>query len=111
MAVYWLDDRLVFPDPRLADSSGLLAGGGDLKPERLILAYKNGIFPWFDEGDTPILWHAPHERFVINSSSFRFGRSIRKLVNRHQYQLTYHRTLSTVLDACDSVHQKDKEET
>lgn len=111
MAVYWLDDRLVFPDPRLADSSGLLAVGGDLKPDRLILAYQNGIFPWFDEGDTPILWHAPHERFVITPTSFRFGRSIRKLVNRHQYQLTYNRSFTAVLDACASVPRADQDGT
>ena len=111
MPVYWLDDRLVFPDPQLADSTGLLAVGGDLKPERLILAYQNGIFPWFDEGDTPILWHAPHERFVITPTSFRFGRSIRKLVNRHRYQLTYDRSFSTVLEGCANVSRADQDGT
>jgi leucyl/phenylalanyl-tRNA--protein transferase len=111
LPVYWLDERLAFPDPSLADSTGLLAVGGDLKPQRLILAYQNGIFPWFDEDESPILWHAPHERFVITPESFRFGRSIRKLVNRHTYQLTYNRAFESVLYGCAGVPRANQDGT
>jgi leucyl/phenylalanyl-tRNA---protein transferase len=111
LPVYWLDERLAFPDPQFADSTGLLAVGGDLKPQRLILAYQNGIFPWFDEAESPILWHAPHERFVITPETFRFGRSIRKLVNRHTLQLTYNRAFDLVLDGCAGVSRADQDGT
>ena len=57
-------NRLDFPDPRLAERDGLLAIGGDLRPERLLLAYANGIFPWYNPGEE-ILWWCPHERFLI----------------------------------------------
>ena len=65
MPVYKLDeDKIWFPAPKLAEENGLLAVGGDLSPERLLLAYSHGIFPWYDKGD-PILWWCPHERFII----------------------------------------------
>ena len=111
MPIYWLDERLAFPDPRLADESGLLAVGGDLSPERLVLAYRHGIFPWFDEDESPILWHAPHNRFVITPESFRFGRSIRRLTTRHTYTLTYNRAFTDVLRACASVSRPHQDGT
>ena len=111
MPIYWLDERLVFPDPCLADESGLLAVGGDLSPERLVLAYRHGIFPWFDEDQSPILWHAPRNRFVITPESFRFGRSIRKLVTRHRYDLSYDHAFKDVLRACASVSRPHQEGT
>ena len=64
MPVFALDHRVVFPDPELADSNGLLAVGGDLTPQRLLLAYTMGIFPWYDVG-LPILWHSPDPRMVL----------------------------------------------
>ena len=64
MTVYLLNDSLVFPDPRDAETNGLLAVGGDLSVDRLLLAYKSGIFPWFSEGD-PIMWFSPDPRLVL----------------------------------------------
>ena len=64
MPVFRLTDELVFPDPELAEEGGLLAVGGDLRPERVLLAYTNGIFPWYSEG-RPILWWCPAPRFVL----------------------------------------------
>ena len=61
MPVYALGDELAFPDPELAEENGLLAVGGDLRPERLLLAYSLGIFPWYEDG-LPILWHSPDPR-------------------------------------------------
>jgi leucyl/phenylalanyl-tRNA--protein transferase len=62
--IFRLDERLLFPEPALAEEDGLLAVGGDLSVERLLLAYQNGIFPWYGD-DSPILWYSPHERFVL----------------------------------------------
>ena len=76
MPVFRLDDRLVFPPVRYAED-GLLAVGGDLLPERLLLAYSQGIFPWYSEGQ-PILWHSPDPRFVLLAQDLRVSRSLRK---------------------------------
>ena len=62
--IFTLDERVTFPDPSLADEDGLLAIAGDLSVERLLLAYQNGIFPWYND-ETPILWYSPHERFDL----------------------------------------------
>jgi len=77
MPVYRLDERLWFPDPRVSHSSGLLAVGGDLGLERLILAYTHGIFPWYSEGEE-ILWWSPDPRFVMEPQDFRKSRSLRQ---------------------------------
>ena len=72
--IFRLDERLLFPDPSLAEDDGLLAVGGDLSVGRLLLAYQNGIFPWYSN-DTPILWYSPHERFVLlpDEAGFTLG--------------------------------------
>ena len=111
MPVYWLDERIRFPNPQLADVSGVLAVGGDLSIQRLLLAYEMGIFPWYDEEASPILWHAPHERFVITPKTFRFGRSIKKLVTRHQYQLTYDVNFRQVIEQCARVPRDGQDGT
>ena len=89
-----------FPSPHLADASGLLAVGGDLSIERLMLAYQLGIFPWYDEDESPILWHAPEERFVVTPERFRFGRSIKKLLSRHRFEVAYDRDFPQVVAQC-----------
>ena len=111
MPVYWLDERLRFPSPHLADVSGVLAVGGDLSIERLVLAYEMGIFPWYDEEESPILWHAPHERFVITPETFRFGRSIKKLVARHKYTLTFDHDFRQVITQCARVPRHGQDGT
>ena len=111
MPVYWLDERIRFPSPHFADASGLLAVGGDLSLERLILAYEMGIFPWYDQDETPILWHAPPERFVILPETFRYGRTIKKLVNRHVYELTMDRDFEQVIHQCSKVPRPGQEGT
>ena len=77
MPVFELDDDLSFPRPELARRDGLLAVGGDLSVERLVLAYSNGIFPWFSEGD-PILWWSPAVRPVLEPGKIHVGRSLEK---------------------------------
>ena len=84
--IFRLDRRLIFPPAELAEENGLLAVGGDLRPERLILAYRSGIFPWYNE-DQPILWHSPDPRTVLLPAELHVGRSLQKKILQ-QYLLT-----------------------
>ena len=79
MTVYFLDSRIMFPDPSEAEPGGLLAVGGDLSPERLLLAYEKGIFPWYSEED-PILWFSPDPRMIFLPGDFRFSKTLLKTV-------------------------------
>lgn len=109
MPVYRLDQRLVFPPPEHAED-GLLAVGGDLSPERLLLAYSQGIFPWYSEGE-PILWHSPDPRMVLLTSRLRLSRSLRKVIRRRPYGLTLDRRFEEIVDACASVPRPGQEGT
>ncbi|MBQ1896854.1 MAG: hypothetical protein II154_02970 [Lachnospiraceae bacterium] len=79
-------DRIVFPDPGLAEPDGLLAVGGDLCMERLILAYSNGIFPWYNEGN-PVMWWCPKKRFIIRPEKIHISHSLAKYMRKHELQL------------------------
>lgn len=98
MPVFRLDDRLLFPPVRLAED-GLLAVGGDLRPERLILAYSQGIFPWYSEGQ-PILWHSPDPRFVLLARDLRVSRSLRKTLRKRAYRVSLDTAFDEVIEAC-----------
>ncbi len=103
-APYWLDPALPetpFPSARLAlrDPNGLLAIGGDLKPERLLNAYRNGIFPWFSEGQ-PILWWSPEPRSVLFPEQLRVSRSLRKTMRQQRFQLSFDRAFDQVIESC-----------
>ena len=84
--VVQLDEELWFPDPHVGDPDGMLAVGGDLSIDRLLLAYSHGIFPWFSfrDGDEPI-WYCPMERFVIFPSEVHVSHSMRTLINKRRY--------------------------
>jgi len=77
--IFRLDRRIIFPNPSLAEEDGLLAVGGDLSTNRLLLAYQNGIFPWYND-DTPILWYSPHERFVLFPNELKVSKSMRQVL-------------------------------
>ena len=79
LMIFRLDERLIFPDPELAEPDGLLAIEGDLSTERLLLAYQNGIFPWYND-DSPILWYSPHERFVLFPDKLKVSKSMRQVL-------------------------------
>lgn len=103
--IYRLDERLLFPDPALADDDGLLAIGGDLSVERLLLAYQNGIFPWFSEDD-PILWYSPHERFVLYPHEITISKSMRKIMNSHTFEITVNQRFDEVVSNCSTINRE-----
>ena len=101
MPVFRLDDRLVFPPVHLAED-GLLALGGDLRPERLILGYTQGIFPWYAE-NLPILWHSPDPRMIMTTRDLVVQRSLRKAIRRRPYELRMDTAFRDVLLGCAEV--------
>ncbi len=98
MPVYRLDERLWFPPPEKAED-GLLAVGGDLRPERLLLAYGLGIFPWYHEG-IPILWHSPDPRTVLDVNKLHVPRSLAKAIRRAPYTIRCDTAFREVMTAC-----------
>ena len=99
MPIFRLVDDLVFPPPDYADPSGLIAVGGDLSSERLLEAYRVGIFPWYSE-DQPILWWSPDPRFVLELGQFKISRSLSKTLRRGLFQVTFDRVFEDVISAC-----------
>ncbi len=98
----WLDTKdLWFPDPEQAldDPDGLLAIGGDLSTDRLVLAYKSGIFPWFSD-DQPILWWSPNPRCVLFPDDIHIARSLRRTLNRHHFTITANQAFFRVIRLC-----------
>ena len=108
--VFQLGERLVFPNPSLADEDGLLALGGDLSTERLLLAYKNGIFPWYSE-DEPICWYSPHERFVILPSEVKISKSILQVMRSQKFSITLNTAFSDVIASCAKALRKEQDGT
>lgn len=101
MPLFALDKELVFPPVEQAEPDGLLAMGGDLSPERLLLAYSKGIFPWFD-GDVP-LWWSPDPRFVLYPQELRVSASMRQLIKKEVFHFTTNSAFSSVIRACKTV--------
>ena len=103
--IYRLDNHNIwFPDPSLADEDGLLAIGGDLSAERLLLAYSHGIFPWFSD-ETPILWYSPHERFVLFPEKLRISTSMKQVLRSNRFQITFDQNFEQVINSCAAIHR------
>ena len=98
----FLSDNLAFPDVHHADQHGILAVGGDLSIERLTLAYSNGIFPWYSEGE-PIVWYSPDPRMVLYPEDIRVSKSMRQLMNSKKYRVTFNRAFESVISNCKSI--------
>jgi leucyl/phenylalanyl-tRNA--protein transferase len=107
--VFRLDGRLAFPPAELAED-GLLAVGGDLSPERLVLAYANGIFPWFSQGQ-PILWHSPDPRMVLPVAELHVPRSLAKAERRRPYTLSLDRAFAEVIAGCAAARRPGQRTT
>ncbi|MGW9684238.1 leucyl/phenylalanyl-tRNA--protein transferase [Flagellimonas sp. 2504JD1-5] len=108
--LFFLGDGLEFPPVETSNEDGLLAVGGDLSPERLLLAYKNGIFPWFNE-DALILWWSPDPRMVLFPENLKISKSMRKVLRDNRFRLTQNTCFEQVLDNCAKVERKDQEGT
>ena len=108
--VYRLGRALAFPDPRESHASGLLAVGGDLSPERLLLAYSLGIFPWYSEGD-PILWHSPDPRAVLVPRSLHVSRSLAKALRSGRYEVRLDTAFEDVVRRCADAPRPDQDGT
>ena len=101
---------ITFPSVEDADKDGLLAIGGDLSEERLMLAYQSGIFPWFSEGD-PILWWSPDPRFVLFPEKLKVSKSMKKLLRDHRFQVTFNQKFEEVITQCASVKRDGQADT
>ncbi|WMX17300.1 MULTISPECIES: leucyl/phenylalanyl-tRNA--protein transferase [unclassified Aureispira] len=100
--MYWLTEELAFPHPKYASPEGLLAVGGDLSPKRLLLAYENGIFPWYNEGE-PILWWSPNPRFVLFPSEIKVSKSMRQVFRKEKFHVSFDTAFDEVIEACGSI--------
>ena len=104
MPIYQLTDEIIFPKPELAEDDGLLAIGGDLRWERLLLAYSNGIFPWYNEYD-PILWWCPKPRFIIKPNEVRISRSMKRVFNKNEFKVTFNNDFEGVISKCKELRE------
>jgi leucyl/phenylalanyl-tRNA---protein transferase len=108
--IFRLNEDMVFPPAELAEPDGLLAVGGDLSVTRLLLAYQSGIFPWYSD-DTPILWYAPHERFVLYPNELRVSKSMQKILKQNVFQVTTNKAFADVINACSQVTRAGQDGT
>ncbi len=108
--MYFLTDELIFPPVDSANIEGLLAVGGDLSPERLLLAYQSGIFPWFDN-DSIILWWSPDPRMILYPDKIKISKSMRKVIRNQQFRLTKNTCFREVLEYCSSVPREGQDGT
>lgn len=106
----FLTDKIQFPNVTEASSEGLLAIGGDLSVERLVLAYKKGIFPWFEDQE-PILWWSPDPRFVIHPKDLKVSKSMKRLLKKDVFKITKNTAFDLVMQNCAKINRKDQHST
>ncbi len=100
--MYILSEDIIFPPIHLANDDGLLAIGGDLSIERLELAYKSGIFPWYNQGE-PIIWYSPNPRMVLFPKDLKISKSMRKILRNNELKITFNQNFSEVILNCKSM--------
>jgi len=108
--IFRLDKRLIFPDPVLAEPDGLLAVGGDLSVERLLLAYDNSIFPWFND-DRLIHWYSPPERFVLFPEELKISKSMHQVLRSGKFEINTDKCFEQVITACSTVPREGQDGT
>lgn len=106
----WLDDDIWFPPHAYADEDGVLALGGDLQPERMLLAYDNGIFPWYNEGE-PIVWWSPDPRCVLYPKALHIAKSMRPVLHSPEWSFRYNTAFESVIRACQQTQRKGQDGT
>ena len=102
LRMYFVTKALYFPPVETANAEGIIAIGGDLSPERLLLAYKSGIFPWYEEGD-PLLWWSPNPRMVLFLNDLVVSKSMRNIINKNIFTVTFNQNFREVISNCRSV--------
>jgi leucyl/phenylalanyl-tRNA---protein transferase len=110
MTVFRLTQKLVFPQPELADDDGLLAIGGDLSVDRLLLAYSMGIFPWYSDKN-PILWWSPDPRLILFPPELKVSRSLRQTMKKGIYRVTTNMAFEAVIRSCATITRKGEKGT
>lgn len=105
-----IDNTFSFPHPSTADANGVLAIGGDLHPERLLLAYQYGIFPWFSEGD-PVIWWHPDPRFILYPKQVRISKSMKPYLKMEKLTVTFDTCFEHVMEHCQKISRKDQSGT
>lgn len=110
MPIFALNDELWFPSIEHSEPDGLLALGGDLSPERLLLAYSNGIFPWYNEGD-PILWWSPNPRMILYPEEIKISKSMAKVLRQGKFKVSFDNAFESVITACASICRNGIRET
>lgn len=110
MAIYRLPNEIVFPNPELSEEDGLLAVGGDLSIERLLLAYSNGIFPWYNPGEE-ILWWCPKPRFILKPEEIKISKSMRKIIRKGMFKVTFNNDFEGVISNCKKLREETYEGT
>jgi leucyl/phenylalanyl-tRNA---protein transferase len=108
--MYILNDDLYFPNVKDADEDGLLAIGGDLSTERLLLAYRSGIFPWYSD-DEPILWWSPNPRFVLYPAELKISKSMKAVLNKQLFTFTINKDFNAVMQHCKNVNRPGQDGT
>jgi leucyl/phenylalanyl-tRNA--protein transferase len=110
MAVWQLDDELWFPNPRWGEDDGLVAIGGDLSVDRLLLAYSNGFFPWYAyQMESQPHWYCPLDRYVIFPSEIHISHSMRQLLRQQKYEVTVNRDFEGVIRGCSTAQGRNEE--
>ncbi|MCG8339215.1 MAG: leucyl/phenylalanyl-tRNA--protein transferase [Proteobacteria bacterium] len=107
MPIYRLGTELIFPDPAFADPEGLLAVGGDLSPERLLLAYSMGIFPWYSD-DQPILWWSPDPRLIVQPEDVHISKSLQRTIKNGKFTVTFDTDFRSVIQHCSEMKRPDQ---
>ncbi|MGK0411942.1 MAG: leucyl/phenylalanyl-tRNA--protein transferase [Polaribacter sp.] len=102
----WLNDNIEFPKYNFTTKDGIIALGGDLSEERLVYAYKNGIFPWFSEGD-PIVWYCPFVRMVLFPGNLKVSKSMRKIIHKNEFKITENTAFEEVIYNCKNIDRND----
>jgi len=108
--MFFLDHKIEFPPVELADEDGVLAIGGDLSPDRLLLAYKSGIFPWYNQGE-PIVWYSPPKRMVLFPSELKISKSMHQKLRNEDFKVTFNQNFKEVISNCMQIKRKDQSGT
>lgn len=108
--MYLLTNKIHFPPVHLANNDGILAIGGDLSVQRLLLAYKSGIFPWYNSGE-PIVWYSPNQRMVVFPNQLKISKSMQQVIKKNEFEITFNKSFAEVIYNCKTIHRNGQSGT